>query len=49
MEEEVTILKTEYQALKDSQSWLDALEDAGVDNWSGYDFACEIYDEREGE
>lgn len=45
----VTITEEEYNDLKDSQMWLDALKNAGVDNWSGYDFAAEIYREMKGE
>ena len=26
--------------------WLQALEDAGVDNWSGIDYAKDLYQER---
>lgn len=45
--ETVTIAKDIYDSLLDSQKWLDALENAGVDNWSGYDFARELYNEEE--
>ena len=38
----VILLKKDYdRLLKDSQ-WLGCLEEAGVDNWSGIDFAHEI-------
>lgn len=42
-EETVTITKKEYEELLESQRWLNCLENAGVDNWSGYDYACEEY------
>jgi len=41
----VTIPVEEYKDLLDSQLWLDCLEGAGVDNWSGYDYAVEMYKE----
>jgi hypothetical protein len=49
-EETVTIPKEEYDELMESSLWLLALESAGVDNWSGYDDAREMYNEmKEGE
>jgi len=39
--ENVTITKKEYEDLVDSQTKLRALENAGVDNWEGYDYAME--------
>lgn len=41
-ETKVVTLK-EYNELKDDQLFLRALEDAGVDNWAGYEFAQEQY------
>jgi len=29
--------------LREQLRFLRALEEAGVDNWQGYDYACEIY------
>ena len=46
-EETVTITKEEYESLLQDRKWLEALEGAGVDNWEGYDFAREIYNEDE--
>ena len=46
-EEVVIISKKEYDNLLDSKRFLMALENAGVDNWSGYDFAVELYGEEE--
>ena len=39
----VTIPKHVYEELLDASSFLDALRNAGVDNWYGYDLAVEIY------
>jgi len=44
-DETVTISKEEYESLLEDRKWLQALEGAGVDNWEGYDFAREIYNE----
>lgn len=41
--ETVTISKQEYENLKEDSAWLLCLESAGVDNWSGYDYARELY------
>jgi hypothetical protein len=46
-EEMVTISKKEYEDLLEESSKLSCLEAAGVDNWSGYDFAMEMF--REGQ
>jgi len=43
MEEEITIGKKKYEHLLESQRWLNALEDAGVDNWNGIDYAKELF------
>lgn len=45
--ETVTISKKEYESLLDDRKWRIALENAGVDNWEGYSFACELLDEDE--
>jgi len=42
MDEMVTISKLEYHRLLADSKWLQYLNEAGVDNWSGYDFACEL-------
>lgn len=44
-EDFVTITSDEYQELIESQKFLTALENAGVDNWGGYDFAIELFNE----
>ena len=41
--ETVTISLEEYNDLLDDKIFLLALQNAGVDNWSGYDYAKEIY------
>lgn len=43
----VTISVEEYNEMKDRLAWLDALEAAGVDNWSGFDSAGELYTDRQ--
>lgn len=40
--ESVVISIQEYESLKHSADWLQCLEDAGVDNWSGIDYAYEM-------
>lgn len=45
-EETVTISKAEYEKLLEAAEFLACLEGAGVDNWSGYDFAWELKDRR---
>ena len=32
-----------YDELLDDQEFLQALREAGVDNWDGYDFALQVY------
>jgi hypothetical protein len=44
-EKTVTISKTEYESLLEDSKWLQCLEGAGVDNWSGYDYARELWRE----
>ena len=45
--ETVTISKKEYDSLLEDRKWLQALENAGVDNWEGYDYARELMNEDE--
>jgi hypothetical protein len=45
MPEEITISRDEYERLLDAERYLDALYAAGVDNWDGYSYALEIYNE----
>ena len=46
-QETVTISKEEYESLLEDSRLLGALQAAGVDNWEGYDNACELLDEDE--
>lgn len=39
----------DYEELVDDQLWLTALESAGVDNWHGYEYACDEYHAMKGE
>lgn len=41
----ITITVREYNKLMDSQNLLTCLQNAGVDNWEGYDFAMEDFHE----
>jgi len=34
-----------YEELLEQEAWLLALENAGVDNWDGIDFARELFNE----
>lgn len=43
--EKVVISKKEYESLLEDSKWVSALENAGVDNWEGIDFAREILSE----
>ena len=45
----VTMSYEEYDELVEDQRFLLCLEGAGVDNWSGYDYAVEDYRENYGE
>lgn len=47
--EMVTITKKEYDRLVQSEEFLECLEACGVDNWGGYDDACEMYRDDEWE
>jgi len=44
-EETITITKKEYNSLLEDSEWLQALEGAGVDNWDGFDYAKELFNE----
>jgi hypothetical protein len=41
----VLIPKREYNGLREAARWLQALEDAGVDNWDGISFAQELLED----
>lgn len=48
LKEEIEKLKKTIKSMEKDVRWLGCLEAAGVDNWSGYDFAHEIREERYG-
>ncbi|GAV11471.1 hypothetical protein [Paenibacillus sp. NAIST15-1] len=41
----VSITKAEYESLLDDSNKLGCLEAYGVDNWQGYSYAMEMYEE----
>lgn len=41
----VTIPASEYKELLNDQRWLECLQDAGVDNWEGYEYAKDLYND----
>jgi hypothetical protein len=43
-EETVVVPLIVYKRLMDNEKFLNALEAAGVDNWSGYVYAQDIYE-----
>lgn len=45
MEDTVTISYSEYERLLKAEAFLEALEEAGVDNWEGY--AKAIFEEED--
>jgi hypothetical protein len=47
--ETVTITQKEYDYLVERDEWLEALEQTGVDNWSGWDCARELLNEWKAE
>jgi len=44
-----TLTHQEYQEVRDRLHWLSCLESAGVDGWSGIDYAIEMYNEEDGD
>lgn len=40
--EEIVVLKEAYESFKEDSDFLDCLKACGVDNWCGYDEACEM-------
>ena len=47
--EDETIVSTEYlQQLEDTQNFMYCLQNAGVDNWDGYEMAIDAMEEQEG-
>ncbi len=47
MNETITISKKEYDSLTRSSAFLEALREAGVDNWDGYSIALQSLEESE--
>ena len=45
IEESITILKDEYEELLEECRLLDCLRMAGVDNWEGFEYAIELFQE----
>ncbi|EML6324883.1 hypothetical protein QCQ60_005227 [Bacillus cereus] len=45
--ETVTISKEDYEELLKDQEFLNCLDACGVDNWQGYEHACEMLEEEE--
>lgn len=45
VDDTVNIPRGEYEELLDDSVFLECLRRAGVDNWDGWDYALEIYDE----
>ncbi len=45
----VTITEERYNDLLESEMWEIALDQAGIDNWDGYEYARECYAEMKGE
>ena len=43
-----TLTQAEYQKLKRDSEWLACLEAAGVDNWSGMEYAISLRNDDEG-
>lgn len=41
----ITISESEYNELLYDSSKLQSLKEAGVDNWSGYDYAMDLFRE----
>jgi len=43
--EQITISMDEYLSMVERLDWLDALEQAGVDNWEGISYAYELLEQ----
>ena len=42
-DEFVVIPKDRYDSLLEDEAWRNAVEDAGVDNWGGFDYAMKLF------
>lgn len=47
-ENTVVLTRERYEELLESENFLTCLENAGVDNWSGYPYAMELFREEDG-
>jgi len=45
MEEQVYVCKSTYLKLLERDDFLECLEGVGVDNWVGWDDACEMHEQ----
>lgn len=45
----ITISREEYEELQEDSLFLTCLQNAGVDNWEGYEYAVEEFQEITGE
>lgn len=41
-EEMITVTKEHYDELYEAYLWAEALDQSGVDNWEGYDYARDV-------
>lgn len=41
----IVVSKSKYLSLLEDSRMLNCLYNAGVDNWEGYEYACEAYNE----
>ncbi len=42
----ITIDEDDYEELVERSEWLECLENAGVDNWEGYNYARDLWQEK---
>ena len=47
MEEMVEITEAEYELLLATAKFMACLESAGLDNWEGYEYALDLYNEED--
>lgn len=41
----VEITQEQYDYFLENERWIECLEEAGVDNWDGYEFARDLFRE----
>lgn len=49
MSKDITITQEEYAMLREDSLFLEALVEAGVNNWEGYEEALRVYNKMEDE